>query len=272
MPESNFEILGNRTFEEMDLPPIIYKYRDWNNSYNKRILTQRELYLASPSSFEDEYDCKVPIRYDLLTDKDIFLYYFDSSRALHPHFSLSQHLEYAEAWRNKGLLRDRTYIEQIDNAFFYEFNRIFGVLSLTAVPDNISMWNYYANDETGFCVGFHTLPLFKLSQYFGGGGEVSYHDEFPIIRETDTHEKKYSLQIFSKLRKWEFEKEYRLTKFRVQNRKPKIPTEIFAEIILGAKIADKDKLEIINIASNNFPNCKLIQAINADDEITFEDV
>ena len=36
-----------------------------SDEFVARILTDKELYLASPAQFEDKYDCKVPIRYDL---------------------------------------------------------------------------------------------------------------------------------------------------------------------------------------------------------------
>ncbi len=49
-------IVTNRevvTFAEMNLPKILYKYRDWNNHFHKTILTERKVYFAQPTSFED---------------------------------------------------------------------------------------------------------------------------------------------------------------------------------------------------------------------------
>ena len=259
MNDDNFKILGNKSFEEMNLPPILYKYRDWENDFHKRILTHNELFLASPASFEDEFDCKVPIRYDLLTDKEIYDKYYNSSKTENPHFNRQQHRQFARNWQKKRLLRDKKRLEEHDKEFFEKFNRLFGVLSLTAIPDNYDMWDYYANHCTGFCVGFHTIPLFNLSQYFGGGGEVSYHDTLPIIKETDDLEKKHFLQIHSKLKKWGFENKYRLTKFNVLNRQITIPTNIYAEIILGAKMSDKSRNEIITIINSLFPQLKILK-------------
>ena len=59
MPDKSFRRLGKMDFEEMELPPILYKYIDWKKSYYKRVLTHRELYLTPPSKFEDEYDCRI---------------------------------------------------------------------------------------------------------------------------------------------------------------------------------------------------------------------
>lgn len=261
MTDDNFKILGHREFEEMNLPVILYKYRDWNNPKHKRVLTENELYLSSPADFEDEFDCKVPIRYDLLTEHDIYNKYLLESKKNNTTFSRQQHRQFARDWAKKGLLKDQKRIKEIDNEFFEKFNQVFGVLSLTAIPDNAEMWEKYAADHSGFCVGFHTIPLLKLSQYFGGGGEVSYSEELPIIKAFDLIEKKNHLQIFSKLNKWEFEKEYRLTKFNIQNRQAQIPIEIFSQIILGAKISIPFRTKIISIVNNKFPQAKIYQAL-----------
>lgn len=41
-------------------PKILYKYRDWNNRWDKDIILSNKIYFASPASFEDELDCNVP--------------------------------------------------------------------------------------------------------------------------------------------------------------------------------------------------------------------
>ena len=51
------------------LPEIIYKYRDWTNSYNKQI-THREIYLASPKDLNDPFDCRVTPNFDLLDNDE----------------------------------------------------------------------------------------------------------------------------------------------------------------------------------------------------------
>lgn len=260
MPDDTFRILGEMDFEKMDLPPILYKYCDWNNPHYKRILTHKELYLTPPSEFEDEFDCKVPIRYDLLTDDDIYQKYLKSSIKDDPNFTEQQHHEFALEWQNKGLLRDQERLKELEKVFFQEFNNLFGILCLTANCRNVQMWDKYAIGHSGFCVGFNTISLCKLTEYFGSGGVVNYSNELPIIKETDELEKKHFLQIHSKLKKWEFEEEYRLTKFNVKNRVAEIPADIFAEIRLGMKISKDQEKEIIEIGKKNFPNAKIYKA------------
>ena len=248
-------ILERKNFREMNLPSILYKYRNWEEDNHKRVLTHNELFFAPPDSFDDEFDCKIPIRYDLLTDKEIYEKYLYFSKKENPHFNREQHRQRAREWQKKGLLRDKKRLEDLNKDFLKKINNALGVLSLTAIPDNYEMWNSrYANDGKGFCVGFKTIPLFEFSPDFGGGGEVAYSDELPIIKETDSFKKKHSLQIYSKLRKWESEKEYRLITSNVQNRQTMIPNEFFAEIIIGERMPDKMKNEIIELAKTKFPH------------------
>jgi len=250
--------VGEMDFKEMDLPENLYKYREWTNPKHKRILTQQELYLASPASFPDQYDCKIPVRYDILTDSDILDYYYESMKKMNPNWDSDKLMSEAKRWADKGLLRDEKRIKELQNEFFQKFSEEYGIVSLTAIRNNHAMWNEYADNHTGFCIGFKAIPLFK-SGIFGAGGEVSYFDELPLIKGNDNYERKVNLQIFSKLKKYEYEKEYRLVKIHPQTRSPKVPIEIYSEILLGAKMPNEHKDEIKKIANEKFPNAKIFQ-------------
>lgn len=54
-----------------DIPDIVYKYRDWENELHKTIITDRKVYFAEPTSFEDPLDCKIEVDYESMTDKEI---------------------------------------------------------------------------------------------------------------------------------------------------------------------------------------------------------
>lgn len=258
---------GIRSFDRVRLPPILYKYRDWNKPLHKRILTENEVYLASPGDFLDEYDCKIPIRYDLLSDNDIIKKYFERSKIDNKNFTRQQHRNYARLCKKKGLLRDEARLKGIYKDYLNQLNNRFGVLSLSTVPNSIKMWVDYSNNHKGFCVGFNSRELCSLSNYIGGGGYVKYYNELPIIKETDSIDKKHSLQIFSKLREWAFESEYRLTKLDMLVRRVPIPSQIYKEIVLGHAISDIDKNEILSIASEKFPNARISQAVLNDGSI-----
>ena len=135
------------------------------------------------------------------------------------------------------------------------------------------MWTEYSAGHTGFCIGYNPKIAFKL---FGGGGEVQYLDELPIIMPTPIHDREFqhSLQVFSKQMKWSYEEEYRVHKFHpepatVAQRTITLPIDAYTEIIFGAKIDPQDRNDIIDIARNAFPNVKLLQArLTENGEIT----
>src|SRR5689334_9926228 len=52
------------------MPKRLYKYRVWQNPFHKSVLTNNELFLSSPSGFNDPYDCGLPFRQDP-TDLDV---------------------------------------------------------------------------------------------------------------------------------------------------------------------------------------------------------
>ena len=60
--------IRDTSFDELELPEVIYKYRSWTNPFHLEVISKKVLYMASPSEFTDPHDCKNPIGYDLLTD------------------------------------------------------------------------------------------------------------------------------------------------------------------------------------------------------------
>jgi hypothetical protein len=56
-------------FEEVEkdiiekAPPIIYKYRTWEDNWHKKIITDREIWFAHPHTLNDPYDVRPPLNY-----------------------------------------------------------------------------------------------------------------------------------------------------------------------------------------------------------------
>lgn len=49
------------------IPVILYKYRDFHNEYNKRILFNFEIFLPSTTMFNDPYEGSIPFVYNQRT-------------------------------------------------------------------------------------------------------------------------------------------------------------------------------------------------------------
>jgi len=230
------------------IPEILYKYRDWEDNNNKRFITEREVYVAPPCSFTDEKDCKNPKRYDLLDKKQTILFGLKLSRTKNPNYTRQQHRNEARKFEKTGLLRDKKYIADYWKKEEADYNLRLGILSLTDSPCLEKMWNSYANNSTGFCIGYNSKVLFNL---FHSGGAVIYEDELPIILPEPLmpfYEANFK-RLYFKEKIWNYEKEYRAdlfseTPLTISDRQIKTPFEAYNRIILGQNITEKSRFEI----------------------------
>jgi len=260
------------TLASKKFPPTVYKYRVWETPKHRTILTDRQVWFAAPSTFNDPLDCKNPTRYDILSDKELSQVYLNSSKEENPNFSRQQHRAYVRKWLKKTSLRDKDYLKEMSIKDNENLNNFLGVLSLTANPANKAMWETYSQSHTGFVVGFNSQIAF---QYFGGGGKVEYVDQLPIIKPRPFNDfmEQARLKIYFKHSKWASEDEYRLQKSGFsstydENRKIVLPVEAFSEIVFGAQINQTVKSEIIAIIKNTMSHIKLRQAqLNGTGEV-----
>ena len=261
---SKVESIREVEFENIEKPNPIYKYRSWANQYNRTVITELSVYLAPPTSFEDKLDCKNPVRYDLLTDEQIRSYFYNESLEQNSHFSQQQHIQFANEWFEKTGIRHKDFTDKQQEKDFLEWDQRIGILSLTGDPTRIEMWEKYSDSHKGFCVGFDSEVMFK---FMGGGGKVMYVETLPVVMPSiiDDYMVQVHKQVYHKLKKWEFEDEYRIQLFNInghtsKSRVVKLPPEAFKEIILGDKMPDGDKKEIKTVAEKLLPHIKFRQA------------
>lgn len=243
----------------MTMPPILYKYRDYSNEYNRKTLFEFELFLASTSMFNDPYEGAIPFTYDPqdLTPENIFIKMRELAIAEHPDWTEGQIQEYCYEGQQKKLLQDDAHIEKFNETNRADIDKTFGILSLTPKPLNYLMWSHYANSHKGFCIGFDTDILYELTQ--GGLGPVTYDEELPKLRlfgdTLDFHRK----QLATKSKVWEYEEEFRVVKSNAAKKTIKYPKEMIKRIFLGCQMDFKKKNEIVAFAKQNGINCEIIE-------------
>ncbi len=235
---------------EENLPEKLYKYRSWSDKYHRHVISKRQLFYAAPTSFKDPLDCKTEVRYDLLSREQWLQWIEVQLRKNEPNNN-------DEYYRIKSLevieqphFFDSNYLAEFNRNKFIETDKRIGVLSLTANPENPEMWKKYADDSKGFCIGYKTLPLLKS---LGGGGPVVYLKELPTIlpEPFNTREEFIGAQLFCKLEKWSFEKEYRTHTFSYEpltreNRIIEVSPVAFSELIIGENMTDRELEEVVN--------------------------
>ena len=250
--------------KEFSFPKILYKYRDWDNAYHKAILLENKIYLSPPRDFEDKMDCNLPEKFP--PKEELFDIFLEKSKQENPTGSEQEHKDFADCWSEKSPLANPPELRKLISEFNDEFNSRFGILSVTEDCSNEDMWNKYANNSHGICIGFDTAKLFSV---VGGGGEVIYEENLPVIDFiNDDFKTKHAKNIFFKEKSWAFEKEYRLHKFwkdspTQEDRNIAMPKDCIVEVILGKSISEENKNEISRLVKEKYPNAQLIEMPNA---------
>lgn len=242
-------------------PAILYKYRSWKDPNHQRILLDSIAFMSSPADFKDISDCNVPEIFPLKSELyDVFLQ--KSIKVNVGYYTRKKHREYAKYWSKNSPLANPKQLSDMVNHFNYVFNHRFGVLSLTANPDNNDMWENYGDGHKGFCVGFDSKKLFEV---VGGGGYVHYIDELPIIDfVNDDFKTKHIKNIFFKEKRYSLEQEYRVHKMwesdvTIEERNIKLLNDSIVKIIFGKDMPENDKSEILEILRDKHPNVRIAQ-------------
>jgi hypothetical protein len=240
-----------------DYPKIIYKYRGWSNYIQKAPLIKGELYLSSPSDFNDPFDCRIPANFIDLSDTEAKEY---AEAVVERH---KEHL-LAEGYNltnERDFIYNRVTNEREDmqasheKQTFESFDKHMGILSLSARWDSILMWSHYGEQHHGYCIGFNEEKM-RNSRLFGSGGPVQYPEDkkYPEIKPIDeTKPNTMFISAFNKSHEWNYEEEYRLTKlsypnpFEQKDRVITVPNEFIEEVNLGLRISETNRNEIIKL-------------------------
>jgi len=255
-------------------PSLLYKYRDWKDEHHKNVIFKGQFFLSNPKSFEDKFDCSIPLDFDSIKDKDIRRRYLSYSKSFNPNYSKLDHQRYVEHWFKKGLLRHTDTCREIEQEFFDRFDQQAGVLSLAIKPTLPQMWKKYADNYQGYCIGIDFKHISKETNLFDSYGYVSYKNRLPSISPLTnprTEYKTWTTQIFAKLKFWAFEEEYRIFKMSFNSplsdieRIINIPEPYIKEIILGMNMNLEAKAEITDFTKCKYPNARILEAIKKGD-------
>lgn len=234
---------------------MIYKYRNWNNNNHQKILTEFELFCASPKSFNDPFDAKIFFDFENMSDEDYEKY----KEKLIGNLSFSSKgLSYTKEFLNQ-YLNDKNAIKKASQKVEIDAadNRM-GIISFSTDINNILLWSHYAQNHCGFAVGFDKVKI-ENSNLLGAGGMVQYSldNNHPIVNPIDDNNSFWN-RTFVKSNDWKYESEYRILRiFREKlspndsKRKVQFDPELINEVCLGMEINDSDKKLIIEICNNH---------------------
>jgi len=274
---------------------LVYKFRDCENEFHRRMLLKNEICFASPESLNDPFDCHIDYNFLSLTDAEREEY-------------INNQIQYEEEeaiksgkYIDKKVLR--TIIEETLNdkvellklqekhkeENFTALNRILGVFCCCQSTikeegwQNIILWSHYANNHKGFCVGIDKDLL--CSKFTNGPLDVKpvYPKLKPFVAIEKNRKKimeNFKIEISSKFKSWEYENELRFVKINTNNfngsnqedRRVILPQGFIVEVTMGICIDDWHKKAIMTICKSK--GIKLYQAVKKPFEfsITREEI
>lgn len=255
-----------------DLPPVLYKYRSFDE-FGWRVLTELEVFFASPEHFNDPFDTRVPVLYEQGTLKQVYKKNLENLKYV-------PILTRAERKRHARQMARTTYANRNDPKRREEFRKsvnektsqMAGILSLSAVRDHTLMWSHYADSHRGFCIGFDSQELLRFADrkayegVFLLPGQVCYYNEFPQINPYKmTDAQVFMTKLFSKSKEWRYEEEYRVlcgdrTDFALQ-----LDPATLHSVTLGARCRPEDKCELIELFRRNEYEVSLEEARAGDE-------
>ena len=235
-------------------PNIIYKYRNWRDEFHKNLILKNEIFLSSPSSLNDPFDCRISSNYqkhiNSIENKEEFI-----------KNSISNNLKYlkenkitkeeAESILNKRL-EDTLKFQIRSEVIEREFNdKHIGVTCFSEVWNSILMWSHYGDNHSGYCVGFDE-KLLRYSQ-IGKLKRVNYSNEYPDLNPILKNKNSDEIKFFLKSTEWSYEKEIRLISLYNESNPKRLinlDNDVIKEVIIGLNTSKKDKEEIVAIAKD----------------------
>lgn len=239
-------------------PRIIYKFRDWNNGFHKKIITEREVWFAHPQSLNDPYDVRPPYNF-IAENIDWALAKIkmkEAGRTLESHLSEEDLDKEVESRLNELKKDPINYFVRNRGDFNSDtshFDKI-GIFSCCASFGNEAMWAHYGNNHGGFAVGFNTVELARSLEC--GLGLVNYSDKPIDYHILGDNRDRMTTEILQKSTKWQNEEELRFYTYGVdiiRNRSSIFPIEALEEIVFGMNTAKNVIEEIIKIVDDSFP-------------------
>lgn len=231
----------------------LYRYRSMNSREIEGIFNKREIYLTSPSFFNDPFESRPNlVKHEGRLSRSRYIKKL--TREGRPYLNKEQKKLYIR--EAKMILSDIDRLYTVYNNFIAKI----GIYCLSAVRDDILMWSHYAEGHKGVCLEFNTTMEIAL---FGQALKVHYNDEYPsvnIIKIGESEE--FRKALLTKSKHWEYEQEWRILKPE-QDGGPGIyhfRPDLLTGVILGALIPAKDKEKVIDWVENYPTKISLYQA------------
>ncbi|MET1257502.1 DUF2971 domain-containing protein [Aliikangiella maris] len=266
----------------MEIPDELFKYRDFGK-YTILSLLNQGLWIPKPSQLNDPFDAQFKI-----SDVDVSIEQFKSAFLNYQCWYQKNH-NHTIRYKGFELLFDNgkpnSHLKEKVNLFrdFWDKeSENLGVLSLSAVPENTTMWSHYGENHCGICIGYNPRKLFPKSP---NGSldwlrKVEYEEERDIIRNAyllyantgmcHSHIAVMELiyKMFStKSIDWSYEKEWRFLSPTHGGNLFKLEIDAISSITFGLRTPVETKSAVSHILRYHQKKTKLFQTVRLDNTI-----
>ena len=231
-------------------PPLyLYKYRslrdEWGREGARLALQDHAIYFPIYTQFNDPFDCNLDV--SPTSDRETCA---TRLREINPEMSEPELAKMSEREMSPGRV---AAIDAAVRAARVETLKNVGILSLSAKPDDLLMWSYYADGHRGLCLQFRL----NGDRLFGCElTQVRYEPEPPRFTVYDRIDLDWTRRSLStKALAWQHEQEWRIL-WRVPGMN-EFPAEDLTGVILGAQISAQDRATVLDWsrASRSAPVC-----------------
>lgn len=260
---------------EANTPPVVYKYRNWQDPFHKKIITQREVWFAHPHTLNDPYDVRPP--YNFIAENidwaDARAKIKSAGRYFEPRMA-EEDLDHEVDIRLEQMQADPVaYFQQNrgEHILEKEFYDPIGVFSCCMGFENEPMWAHYGNSHCGFAVGFRTVELSRALQCTVG--YVNYNDKPVDYHIMGDNAGIMENELFQKSTKWSIEQELRFITSGIglyRQRQVRFPVQAVTEIVFGLNTSDEVQAEIIGAAAESLPRIPFFKVRMRPDGYGFE--
>ena len=235
-------------------PQSHFKYCSLRDPYTSRIFTEKTLWYASPSSFNDSFDYVSRLECNRSTDQEIKTYI----EQLHKRNGLECQFQTDQEWESI-LAETRIGQGMIAAVFKSECARLYegsSVICFSRRNDSIPMFSSYADGQKGICLEFSfsdaEIPCgFSLTDMLFQRDviirDVDYRTDAPELDYVkllgDTSADKNDLThtlIFTKPECWKHEEEVRIFRRGVKAGAVPFNPALLKRVILGTEAGDEE--------------------------------
>jgi hypothetical protein len=246
-------------------PEFLYKYRP-HDYYSESWILNEELFLASPSLFNDPFDSKVMYTMDGTVEQKK-KYLSEVIQAECPQ------LGKREKWK---IINNALQNRLLEKDYDHHVKRMqalidgYGVVSFSRKPDDLLMFSYYAKDHTGYCLKYRRSKENVLSM----AREINYEPSFPKFSVFDSSLGKVGALgdkvLLTKAKCWEHEAEWRISFAKITKRLLKSPHPILVGIIFGCNMPPEKRAEVISLNNRRKKPAEIFEARKKKFEFALE--